>query len=122
MKKLLLISGLMFVLGIGFNAYAQVNVNVQIGTPVVEVPWHATDNDYYYLPEQGVYYNVRRKVYVYPENGVWLYADRLPPRYGNFTYRSSKYVIVRDKSPFNRDKHYKKRYGPKDKRKVKRRR
>lgn len=110
MKKVLVFTGLLFSLTTSFSSNAQVHVNVQFGTPVVQERWYASDNDYYYLPEQGVYYNVRRKVYVYPEGGKWLYANRLPSRYGNYSYRSSKYVRVRDRSPFDKDNDYRKRY------------
>ena len=111
MKKILFLAGLALSLGSSINSEAQVRVSLNIGRPVVQQPWYANDNDYYYLPEQGVYYNTRRRVYVYPENGAWLTASRLPARYGNYNYRRSRYVRVRDRSPFDRDNDYRTRYG-----------
>ena len=110
MNKIVLLAGLAMSLCASPDSQAQVHINVQIGAPVVQQPWYANDNDYYYMPEQGVYYNVRRKVYVYPEGGKWLYADRLPSRFGNYSYRNSHYVRVRDRSPFDRDNDYRQRY------------
>ena len=110
MKKIVLLAGMVLSLGAAVKSDAQVRVSLQIGQPVVQQSWYSRDNDYYYLPEQGVYYNVRRKVYVYPENGSWVYASRLPSRYGNYSYRSSRYVRVRDRSPFDRDNVYRQRY------------
>ena len=106
----MVLAGLAFSLCATFNSQAQVRVSVNIGTPVMQQSWYANDNDYYYMPEQGVYYNVRRRVYVYPDGGRWLFASQLPSRYGNYTYRNSRYVQVRDRSPFNRDNDYKQRY------------
>src|SRR4051812_41872476 len=100
MKKILFLAGLALSLGSSINSDAQVRVSLNIGRPVTQQPWYANDNDYYYLPEQGVYYNTRRRVYVYNENGAWLTANRLPSRFGNYSYRTSKYVRVRDRSPF----------------------
>jgi hypothetical protein len=114
MKKILFLAGLALSLGSSINSEAQVRVSLNIGRPVTQQPWYANDNDYYYLPEQGVYYNTRRRVYVYPENGAWLTASRLPARYGNYGYTRSKYVRVRDRSPFDRDNDYRTKYGRRD--------
>ena len=81
MKKILLVAAVLFSMSATNSAQAQVSVHV--GRPVVKEQWYSRDNSYYYLPEQGVYYNVQRKVYVFPENGQWLYANRLPSRYGS---------------------------------------
>ncbi len=110
MKKTLLIAGLVVSTFAGLKSQAQVRVNINIGTPVAQQSWYANDNDYYYIPEQGVYYNTRRNVYVYPENGGWYTASRLPERYGNVTYRNARYVRIHDRSPFNRDNDYRQRY------------
>lgn len=110
MKKLAILTTLILGLGTSFSGNAQVRVNVNIGTPVVHERWYSSDNDYYYLPEQGVYYNVRRRVYVYPEGGRWMYANRLPGRYGNYTYRTSHVVRIHERSPFNRNDVYRRRY------------
>jgi hypothetical protein len=108
MKKIILLTGILFSLFADYSAQAQVTIN--LGKPVAREPWYATDNNYYYLPEQGVYYNVSRRAYIFPDGGNWLYANRLPSRYGNYTYRTSQYVRVNERSPFMRDDYYKQKY------------
>jgi hypothetical protein len=110
MKKLIVLSTLILGLCSSFHADAQVQVNVNIGTPVVQERWYSSDNDYYYLPEPGVYYNVRRRVYIYPEGGRWVYGRHLPGRYGNYTYRTSRVIRIHERSPFNHNDQYRKRY------------
>lgn len=92
------------------EARAQVRVNVNIGTPVRQSPWYGTDDNYYYLPEQGVYYNVTRRVYVYRNGNQWVYAPNLPSRYNGYSWRSSNYVRVKDRNPFDFHNTYASRY------------
>jgi hypothetical protein len=110
MKKIALLAAFGLSLFAGFRTEAKVNINVQLGAPVVQQPWFASDNDYFYMPNQGVYYNVRRQVYVYPEAGRWNYARRLPARYGNVSYSSVRTVRIHDRSPFDRDNDNRRRY------------
>lgn len=100
MKKLLFASLLALGLGASLPGSAQVRINLSFGTNSRYQPWYAKDNNYYYLPEQGVYYNVTNRMYVYPENGNWYYARTLPSRYNGYTYRQSRYVPLRDVAPF----------------------
>ncbi len=111
MKKIALLAAITFSLFAGFRSEAKVNINIQVGAPVTQQSWYANDNDYYYMPQHGVYYNVRRDVYVYQESGRWLSARRLPARFGAISYRNTRYVQVRDRSPFNRDHEYRRRYA-----------
>ena len=110
MKRLILIATLTMIFGTTVKTQAQVNINVQIGTPVIRESWYATDYRYYYLPEFDIYYNPTRSVYIFLDNGVWVSSRRLPPRYGNFSYRRSEYVIIRDRSPFDHHDRYRQRY------------
>jgi hypothetical protein len=111
MKKIVLLAGLAFSLCTSFKSEAQVRVNIQIGAPVVQQSWYNNDDDYYFMPDQGVYYNVRRRVYVFPQGGSWVYASHLPSRYGNVSYSNSRYYRVRERAPFNRDDYYRRRYA-----------
>ncbi len=113
MKKLLLLSALTLGLcaGAGSAASAQVHINVSIGAPVVQQPWYGYDDDYYYMPEQDVYYNVSRRVYVYPEAGRWMYASRLPERYHGYSWNSGRYYRIRGRAPFDRDNYYRQQYA-----------
>ena len=112
MKKLLLVSGIAFSLCAAFhnNAHAQVRLNLSFGVPVMQQPWYGYDDDYYYMPDQGVYYNVARGVYVYPEDGRWMYAGNLPPRYGGYSWNSGRYYRIRGRAPFERDGYYRRQY------------
>jgi hypothetical protein len=110
MKKIVLLAGLAISLCSSFSSKAQIHINVQIGAPVVRQTWYDYDDDYYYMPEQDVYYNVRRRVYVYPEGGTWVYASALPGRYNGCTYASVPYYHVRDRAPFNRPDYYRNQY------------
>ena len=113
MKNRLAFAFLLFGSTVTFQniAQAQVQVNVNLGTPVSQSPWYATDDNYYYLPEQGVYYNVPKRVYVFPEGNQWVYAPNLPARYNGYGYGKSHYVQVRDRSPFNNHNVYAGKFG-----------
>ena len=93
------------------SSQAQVRISLNLGLPVVQQSWYDNDDDYYFMPEVGVYYNVRRRMYVYPDNGRWMYANTLPGRYNGFSYGSSRYVRVRDRAPFNRHDYYNRQYA-----------
>src|SRR5688572_19073097 len=99
MKKILMLTGLALCLGSSFSIEAQVRINVQIGAPVIQQSWYDVDDDYYYMPDQGVYYNVRRQVYVYPYGGNWVYGPSLPPSYGGYTYGSGRYYRINGRAP-----------------------
>jgi hypothetical protein len=110
MKKIVLLASLALGLFTSLKSEAQVRINVQIGAPVMQQTWYDYDDDYYYMPQQDVYYNVRRRVYVYPEGGTWVYAPALPGRYGNCSYSSVPYYRIHDRSPFNRADYYRRQY------------
>lgn len=110
MKKITLLAALAFSLFSSLRSEAQVSINVQFGAPVVQQSWYDADDDYYYMPDQDCYYNVRRQVYVYPEGGRWVYANYLPARYGGYTWNSSRYYRVRERAPFNRNDYYRRQY------------
>lgn len=109
-KGLLLLFGLTLMLSA--PALAQVNINVHTGKPVYRQPIYQEVADYYYLPDYGVYYNVPRKVYVYQERGQWVYARRLPKRYGyHHDWRRTHFVRMHERAPFLRNDYYHRRYG-----------
>jgi hypothetical protein len=111
MKKIALMAALGLSLLSGFRSDARVNINVSFGTPVVQQPWYASDNDYIYMPDQGAYYNTRRQVYVFQDGGRWYTAQRLPARFGNVSYRTVRVVRMRDYRPFERDFDNRRRYA-----------
>ncbi len=53
---------------------------------------------YYYLPELESYYDVKNNRYIYAKDGKWISAKRLPERYKNYTYKTTRRVVLTDKS------------------------
>lgn len=106
----MLLIGLM--LGLGAPAFAQVNINVNVGTPVYRQPIYTEVADYYYLPDLGVYYNVPRQVYVFQDRGQWIYARRLPARFGHHhDWRRTHFVRMHERAPFLRNDYYYRKYS-----------
>lgn len=108
--KILFVFALLF--AVGRPATAQVNVNVNMGAPQYRQPIYHEVADYYYLPDYGVYYNVNRKMYFYPEHGRWVYARRLPKRYGfHHDWRRTHFVRMHERAPFFRNDYYHRKYS-----------
>lgn len=103
MKKIALIAALGVSLLSGFRSEARVNINVSFGTPVMQPPWYSNDNDYIYMPDQGVYFNTHRQVYVFQDGGRWFTARQLPSRFGRVSYMNVRTVRMHDFRPFERD-------------------
>lgn len=108
--KFFIIGLLVFTAG---SVYAQVNVNVNIGTPpppvvVVQSPkvvvasppeWGPVGYDnmeYYYLPDIQVYYDIRLAQYIYYGGNKWIRARRLPSHYRNYNLYNGYKVVLTD--------------------------
>jgi|GEM_PF-2246616 len=116
MKRIKKLSLIALLLCLSAPAMAQVNINVNLGTPVYRQPIYNEVADYYYLPDYGVYYNVNRQVYVYPEQGQWVYARRLPARYGyHHDWRRTHFVRMHERAPFLRNDYYGNKYNRRNK-------
>jgi len=93
---------------------AQVNVNVNIGTPPSWGPVGYTDVRYYYLPDLETYYDINTANYIYINNGKWIRAKSLPTVYRNYDlYNEYKVVLTdyRGNSPYDNFKTHKVKYG-----------
>ena len=92
--------------------YAQIKVNVNIGSQPV---WGPTGYDYakfYYLPDLDMYYDVNRKEYMYNENNRWIYINHLPDRYRNYDlFKGYKVVFKEDRAYDNHAIHLTKYKG-----------
>lgn len=117
MKTLKLIACGIFLLLI-VPSYAQVAVNVNIGTapswgPVI------TNQEYYYLPDIESYYDIRNSQFIFLNNGVWIRSTSLPSRYRSYNLNTGYVVVVNDyhgRNPYvnfksNKVKYYKKNNG-----------
>lgn len=111
MKKTILIAACALSLLAGYKSDARVGVTIQLGLPVANTSWWGADNDYYYIPQHGVYYNVRRNMYVYPNGGSWSYGPSLPPSYGAYNFAPGSYYRVHAKAPFRNHQYYQRQYA-----------
>ncbi len=82
----------LFVFGILFISatQAQISVNVNLGTPPAWAPAKSIATQYYFLPEIDSYYDLPTKQFIFPYNGKWLKAKKLPKQYKNYNLRKSK--------------------------------
>lgn len=111
MKTLKLIAFGIFIL-LMVPSYAQVSVNVNLGTapswgPVI------TNEKYYYLPDVESYYDIRNKQFIYVNNGVWIRSRALPRRYRSYNLNTGYVVIVNDyygNNPYANFKTHKAKY------------
>ncbi|WP_026727672.1 hypothetical protein [Flavobacterium denitrificans] len=93
---------------------AQVNVNVNIGTPPAWGPVGYTDVRYYYLPDLETYYDINTANYIYINKGKWTRAKYLPTAYRNYDlYNEYKVVLTdyRGNSPYDNFKTHKVKYA-----------
>lgn len=93
---------------------AQVDINVNIGTPPLWGPVGYSDVRYYYLPDLETYYDVHTSNYIYISNGKWLRARTLPPAYRNYDLYNEYKVVLKDykgNAPYNNFKSHKVKYG-----------
>jgi len=93
---------------------AQVNVNVNIGSPPSWGPVGYSDVRYYYLPDLETYYDVNTSNYIYISNGKWLRTRRLPSTYRNYDLYSAYKVILtnyRGARPYDNFKTHKVKYA-----------
>lgn len=84
---------------------AQVSVNVNIGTPNLNVnignppawgPAGYSNVEFYYLPDIQVYYDIRASQYIYFGNGKWLRTRKLPNHCRNYDLYGGYKVVLTD--------------------------
>lgn len=93
---------------------AQVQVNVNIGSPPPWGPVGYTEVRYYYLPDVEAYYDIESSVFVYYSAGSWVHRAYLPSRYRDYDlYRGYKVVIsdYKGSTPYIHFKQHKVRYA-----------
>lgn len=92
------------------QSYAQVSVNVNIGSQPVWGPVGYDYVEYYYLPDLDVYYDVPRRQYVYLDGPTWVYRRSLPPRYAHYDVYHTYKVVVNEPTPWKRHTYYRTQY------------
>lgn len=107
----LIIAG--FLLFLGTNSQAQVNVNVNIGTPPVWGPAGYSNIEFYYLPDIECYYDIRLSQFIYFNNGRWIHSRYLPKPYRNYDLYNGYKVVLTDyhgRTPYVYFKNHKAKY------------
>lgn len=97
----------------GSAAVAQVNVNINLGTPPVWAPADRVEVHYYYLPEIDVYYDVPGGLFIYYTNGRWIRNAYLPARYSHYDLRRGRVVYLTDyrgNAPYYYHKRHRSKY------------
>ncbi|HET6245188.1 MAG: hypothetical protein H0V01_12035 [Bacteroidetes bacterium] len=94
-------------------AKAQVNVNVNIGSPPQWGPVGYSDVRYYYLPDVEAYYDVHTSMFIYYGGGAWIHRSFLPSHHKHYDLYSGYKVVMVDyhgNSPFSHHDSYKIKY------------
>ena len=50
---------------------------------------------YVYFPDLVVYYDLRTRMYLYLDGGIWVRRNTLPPRYRNYNLSRERYRRIR---------------------------
>ena len=92
-------------------SYAQVNVNVNIGTPPPPV-WGpvVTTEEYYFIPDINSYYDIRQSEFIYLTNGAWIRTKSLPRRYRSYDLNKGRIIVINDyhgRNPYSKYKIHK---------------
>src|SRR6478752_8706823 len=93
--------------------YAQVSLNVNIGTPPLWGPVGYSEVSYYYLPDVETYYDINAKQFIYLNNGAWIRSGNLPSRYRNYDLYNGYKVVLNDyhgSKPYGHFKEHKVKY------------
>lgn len=113
MKKIILLLTVFFsgYTANDISAQFSLGVNVNIGSQPV---WGPVGYDYvnnYYLPDIDVYYNVRKRQYVYLDRGQWIYASALPVRYRSYDLYNGYKVVINEDRPYRNAAMYRSKYA-----------
>ncbi len=98
MRKLVMLSGVLFCLAGAANA--QLSVSINIGTQPVWGPTGYDHVDNYYLPEVDAYYSVPTKQYTYMSGNRWVHSATLPSQYRNVDLYKTYKVVENGNNPW----------------------
>ncbi|HEX5654964.1 MAG TPA: hypothetical protein VFX58_17935 [Chitinophagaceae bacterium] len=96
MKKLFIVSAILFS-AFSYNsvrAQVSLNVNVNIGAQPVWGPVGYDYVEYYYLPDIEAYYYVPTRQFIYLSGPNWVFAYGLPPAYRGYNLYSGYKVVI----------------------------
>lgn len=114
MKKTILLSSILAAgLFMANSASAQFSARVNINTQPAWVPAYGDGYaENYYLPDVDAYYYAPRHQFVYNDCGNWVYANTLPPRYGNYDFYRGRRIVINEHMPWMHHNVYRERYAP----------
>lgn len=95
------------------SIFAQVSVNVNIGSQPQWGPTGYSEVEYYYIPDIETYYDVRASQYIYYGNGQWVRSRYLPKQHRHYDLYSGYKVVLTDyqgSTPYIHYKHHKVKY------------
>ena len=110
LKSLILTIGLF----IAVSTQAQVQVNINGGSPPMWGPAGYSDVQYYYLPDVYSYYDVRSSMFIYQSGGAWVHRKHLPSRYRNYDLYNGYKVVMKDyhgNRPYDHYRDHKMKYA-----------
>ncbi|MBV7532412.1 hypothetical protein [Chitinophaga sp. sic0106] len=111
MKKATILLVAIMMAGVIINkSFAQVRVNINIGSQPLWGPVGYDYVQYYYLPDVDAYYDVAGRQFIYLERNRWVYGAALPGYYHCDIDRCYK-VVVNERDPFRRAAYYRNTYG-----------
>jgi hypothetical protein len=86
------------------TASAQVKVNINIGSQPAWGPTGYNHVDYYYFPDNNIYYDIVKAQYIFLRGGQWVFANSLPSSYGRFDPYNTYKVVVNEPNPYRNNK------------------
>ncbi len=98
----------------GATTYAQVSVNVNIGSHPMWAPTGYSEVRYYYLPDVEAYYDVPSSMFIYFNGVNWIHRTSLPSRYRNYDLYHGYKVVMTDyhgSTPYRDFREYKVKYA-----------
>jgi hypothetical protein len=92
------------------DAQVNVGVNINIGRQPVWGPVGYDYVDYYYIPDIDVFYYVPTHRWVYLNGGHWIFAARLPARYGHYDLYTLHKEVINEDRPYLRHEFYRDKF------------
>ena len=113
MKKLILLPAIFMAAMLFSNiSRAQVHLDVNIVAQPIWGPVGYDHADFYYFPDNDMYYDVVRRQYIYFDHGRWEVSDGvLPARYHDFDLFHSYKVVLNEPKPWMHNDVYRARYA-----------
>ncbi len=111
MKKIILISGLLFVVLFGSIHAQQISVNININNQPAWGPVGYDYARYYYFPDMDCYYDINRAMFYFMNDGYWVSSRYLPSMYHSYNLYGVYKVVVNDYQPWRYYRNHRRLYA-----------